>query len=363
VRLPVEIKTLLQEGASLPAADAEALERGLEQRPDDFTARARLVGYYEARTRAALGTTFRTRRGLALTLMPEDIFRHEALARHALWLAAHAPRSALAAHPLLQFSMNDPAYAELSSTWRRQVGTAAADSTVFANAITFFWWSNEIFADELLSQAEALFPGDERWSSFRRRRRAQELEVAVRLQPLLRPRSPIEGSSAPGKGESPETRLDEMDRLLREEDPQSEWVPRLREIAGELAFTLGRLDKARAYAGEMIARAGAPDHGDDAVHNGHLLLGRIALREGDTARASAHLILAGQAGATGLLPVFGPDMRLAAELVASGDREGVIRYLSLCRAFWLNGQLDDWIAQLRAGEIPDFSRNLRGLPS
>ena len=136
-------------------------------------------------------------------------------------------------------------------------------------------------------------------------------------------------------------------------------MPRLRELAGQLAFALGRVDSARAHAEEMLmTTVGVLEEHSDAVHNGHLLLGRIALHDNDVERARAHLVLAGRAGATRMVPIFGPDMRLAAELLARGERDAVIRYLSLCRAFWRRGPADTWSAQIRAGDIPDFGRNL-----
>jgi predicted dehydrogenase len=82
------------------------------------------------------------------------------------------------------------------------------------------------------------------------------------------------------------------------------------------------------------------------------MLGRIALAVGDVARARAHLILAGKVGATGFVRSFGPDLRLAKEMLARGEREVVVRYLTLAREFWNREDLDEWIAQLRAGRIP-----------
>jgi hypothetical protein len=121
------------------------------------------------------------------------------------------------------------------------------------------------------------------------------------------------------------------------------------------------MERARAHAEQMLVSTVGETEGGygDAAHNGHLLLGRIALRKSDIERARAHLILAGRAGATGMVPIFGPDMRLAAELLGRGERDVVIRYLSLCRSFWERGPADERSAQIRAGSIPDFGRNLR----
>jgi hypothetical protein len=357
MRVPPEIQTLLKEGASLSANEAEALERSLEQRPDDIVARARLLGYYDARGKDVFRAT--TMKG-TIVFQPENTSRRAVLVAHAVWLATNAPRAPFAAHRLLQFPASAPVYAELSSIWRRQIATDPPDSTVFANAIAFFWSSNEIFAGELLGRAEELFPGDRRWPDFRRRRRADELELAFQFKPLRNRSFP--GGKADNRVTAPPSkeRLDEVEQLLREGDPESEWAPRVHEIAAELSFALDRIEKARLHAEQMLVSTDDPERGySDAVHNGHLLLGRIAVHENDLERAKAELTLAGQAGATRMVPVFGPDMRLAAELLARGEREVVIRYLSSCRSFWGRGPIDDWVATIHAGRIPDFGRNLK----
>jgi hypothetical protein len=362
MRIPRRVEQLLKEGSSLSAEAAEALERGLAERPDDVDARTRLIGYYEERRRTAYR---QAALGEQVSLMrdgsPDDANR----GRHALWLAANAPGAPVMGHAPVHFRMIDPAYAELSAVWRRHAAAEPPDATVLAHAIAFFWWENTAFADELVARAEQAFPGDGRWARFRRARRAHELSGEIRLRGLrvhgLAPAAADGGDDDDGgdRRAADARILDEAERLLLE-DPDLEWGPRLREKAAELALGLGRLDRARAHAEQLLVSDvgdNASEH-SDAAHDGHLLLGRIALATGDVERAKAHLILAGRAGATGLVPIFGPDMRLAADLLARGERDVVIRYLSHCRRFWQRGPVDAWIAELRAGGTPRFRGNL-----
>jgi hypothetical protein len=353
MRIPREVDQLLEEGASLSAEAAEALERGLAERPDDVDAHVRLLGYHRERRREAFG---KATLGAQISLMrdgsPHDVGR----AQHAIWLAANAPRAPVLAHGPVHFRMGEPAYAELSAIWRRHAAAEPPDATVLAHAIAFFWWENAAFADELVERAERAFPGDGRWARFRRARRAQELLSEGRLAPLRdRGLAPADGDAR-----APDESLDEIERLLRE-DPDLESTADLRELAGELALRLHRLDRARAHAEQLlVAHVGEREREhSDAAHNGHLLLGRIALFGGDVERAKAHLILAGQAGATGLVRVFGPDMRLGADLLARGERDVVLRYLAHCRRFWERGPVDAWIAEIREGGTPSFGRNLK----
>jgi hypothetical protein len=360
MRVPRELERLIENGASLSAADADMLERNLEQRADDLDARARLLGYYQGleRERFAVASM-----GEKVALLRDGASRHPARARHALWLAAHAPRAPLAGHDLVHFRMSDAIYAELSGIWRRHAAADPPDATLLAHAIAFFWTENPFFADGLLARAEELFPADPRWPRFRRDERARELLFAHRMRRVhvVRPSA----SDDPADQEpthSLETKLEAMERLLRECEPDEAWMPDLRHATARGWLEIDRPDRARAHAELMlVSPMGEPERAlSDDVHNGHLLLGRIALRDGDIERAKAHLLLAGRAGATASVPIFGPDMTLAQRLLVRGEREAVTRYLALCQAFWPRGPIDEWIAEIRAGGFPDFSRYVNG---
>jgi thiol-disulfide isomerase/thioredoxin len=54
---------------------------------------------------------------------------------------------------------------------------------------------------------------------------------------------------------------------------------------------------------------------------------------------------------------FGPDWKLAAELLAHGEKDAVLTYIDLCRKFWKTGasRLDSWVSSIRAGGLPNFS--------
>ena len=121
----------------------------------------------------------------------------------------------------------------------------------------------------------------------------------------------------------------------------------------------GRLERAAVLANELLALSASYE--DDwnygnAVHHGHLILGRVALREGDTDAAKRHLFAAGRTPGSPQLDSFGPNMILAKELLAAGETEAVLKYLQLCGAFWTMGEprLRRLAALVRDGRIPDF---------
>jgi hypothetical protein len=127
----------------------------------------------------------------------------------------------------------------------------------------------------------------------------------------------------------------------------------------EAALEAGESAKATGLADEMLALGMGPVapwnwNAGNLIHYGHLTLGRLALLAEDVDAAEEHLRLAGSTHGSPQLDSFGPDFRLANELLARGRTEVVLEYLGLCRRFWTLGHdaLDGWMAEIRAGRRP-----------
>jgi hypothetical protein len=125
------------------------------------------------------------------------------------------------------------------------------------------------------------------------------------------------------------------------------------------ALEAGESAKAAGLADEMLALGMGPVapwnwNAGNLIHYGHLTLGRLALLAEDVDAAEEHLRLAGSTHGSPQLDSFGPDFRLANELLARGRTEVVLGYLDLCRRFWALGHdaLDGWSAEIRAGRRP-----------
>ncbi len=136
-------------------------------------------------------------------------------------------------------------------------------------------------------------------------------------------------------------------------------MPQLPRLA-KAAYSAGQYKKAEGYAKEALEAAA---HGDfpwtgDAIHQGNIVLGRLALRNRDTQGAIRYLLAAGKAPSSLTLEAFGPNMSLAKELLSMGQTAPVIQYLEECTSFWSTGsrKLAEWLALLRAGLIPDFGQ-------
>lgn len=133
--------------------------------------------------------------------------------------------------------------------------------------------------------------------------------------------------------------------------------------AAKESFVLGKVEDARKYADELLTLS--TSHTRDwnygnAIHDGHMVLGRIALQENKVEEARQHLLKAGGTPGSPQLNSFGPNVSLAKDLLDKGEREAVLKYFELCRAFWRMGQkqLDEWTEQVKDGKVPNFGPNL-----
>jgi hypothetical protein len=126
------------------------------------------------------------------------------------------------------------------------------------------------------------------------------------------------------------------------------------------ALESGRLDQARRYATAALdmatawtpARFGRMGSGL-AEHwmMGEEVLGRLALRAGNTAEAEQRLLASFERGH---LMVSSPRFDLARELVEAGHVDAVVAYLGLCRRVRWRGRrrLPAWEAEVRGGRSP-----------
>jgi len=98
----------------------------------------------------------------------------------------------------------------------------------------------------------------------------------------------------------------------------------------------------------------------NAVQDFNLVLGRLAVKDGNILKAKEYLLAAGNSPGSPQMDTFGPNMSLAKDLIEKGEKEIVIEYLKLCSAFWDmdRGRLKKWITEVEAGKTPDFGANL-----
>jgi hypothetical protein len=129
------------------------------------------------------------------------------------------------------------------------------------------------------------------------------------------------------------------------------------------SFNVGKIEDAGKFANELLTLAphfkGNWNYGN-AIQDGNLVLGRIALRDGHIQEAGQYLLAAGRSPRSPQMDSFGPNMSLAKDLLEKGQRDVVLQYFGLCRKFWSMdyGKLDEWSNDVKAGNIPSFGANL-----
>jgi hypothetical protein len=128
---------------------AAALERALEQNPEDVAAREKLLVFYGRNRRA------------------QD-WRMNAVARrpHALWLIQHHPDSELVMSARVRKSEDPDGYAQARRLWLAAIERRDVDAKVLGNAASFFQGSEKALAEEILQRAQKQGPdrGQPNWS-------------------------------------------------------------------------------------------------------------------------------------------------------------------------------------------------------
>jgi hypothetical protein len=161
---------------------------------------------------------------------------------------------------------------------------------------------------------------------------------------------------------TPQGRLEAAERTLTAASHRGRRFYALDDAAKE-SFVAGKVDDASRYAKELLSLApqfeGNWNYGN-AIQDGNIVLGRIAVREGRIQEAKNYLLAAGRSPGSPVMDTFGPNMSLAKDLLEKGERDTVLQYFELCRKFWESdqGKLDDWSREVKAGEIPKFGANL-----
>ena len=122
----------------------------------------------------------------------------------------------------------------------------------------------------------------------------------------------------------------------------------LLEGLAEAAFRAGKYGDAQTHADAMLSAPPTRRNDESHIHKANIVLGRVALAEDDVVTAKHHLLAAGKVSGAPTLGSFGPNMRLAAELLERGEQDVVLEYFELCSNFWPGDKLKDWAALSKA---------------
>ena len=331
-----------------PLSDAQAaeLENKVQTTPGDTDSRLRLLRFY---TNYAADDT------------PA---RQSSRLKHRLWFLQNRPEmedADIYGYKIPFYSVGDAEYRAMRDEWLEQVETAETNSRVRLNAVSFFREKEPEIAEKLLVEGCRIDK-----ENYEFPLRLSEL-IYGKIKDLdedsseyLRKKTRVLGRAF----EAGETAL----ALLKNERSTERDAKRamLLQSLTKIAFELGKFDRAKALATELILDFGqdaaSPNYAN-ATHTGNIILGRIAVRENDAVKAKQYLLIAVRAPLRREKSFFSKiDLRLARELLEKGEKATVSEYLKLCEKL-LNYSnlyagkvraLKSWQAQINEGKMPSF---------
>jgi tetratricopeptide (TPR) repeat protein len=309
-------------GGKLTHNQAGELEATVAKHPNDLSARTELLGYY-----------FVSRHN-----SPDAKAAHQ---KYVLWFIKNHPDAEITGTPYCSLNaiLDADGYSQAKRIWLDQIHSHEKDSSVLGHAANFFLLNDRATAEDLLKKAQKLEPNSPEWPD--------------RLAHLYTLQRDKEGAKKA---------LDGYEKAQSADQSDVSKFHRLDQLA-KTAFDAGEIDKATRYANESLQVAKKyPNNWDEgnSIHQANIVLGRIALKNGDIKTAKQYLLKAGHTPGSPQLDSFGPNMSLAKDLLEAGERDTVLQYFQLCKKFWQmdRGKLDDWAKQVKAGEIPPFGANL-----
>src|ERR1035437_5833838 len=129
--------------------------------------------------------------------------------------------------------------------------------------------------------------------------------------------------------DSPLLELQHLEILAGKNDiTRNPLLPRM----ARAAFAAGDWARAEGLALDTLEAA---KHGifwwtGDAIHQGNIILGRLAMRESRMDAAKRYLLAAGRTPGSSSLGGLGPNMALAKDLLDAGETTTVLAYLESC---------------------------------
>jgi hypothetical protein len=344
------MESLFREPKKLTAGEVKNTEALLVREPGNIEARKSLLAYY---------SHYETKK---------TVLNEKARIKHRVWFIQNHPemieRQAIGFFDMSKFSRN-PEYDLLKAEWLKQVALHPRNSQVRLNAVSFIQYVEPSAAISLLSEGEKIDP--------------EEYEFPLKLADIYE-----SGSTSPKveatrqrsyltlalkKGEQALSQIKKERSRERDRD-RKDLLTKLSKVGLELQ----QYDRTRAFATELILDFGDnPDEFgyEEAVHQGNIVLGRIALAENDIAKAKEHLLIAIKATLRSEFVWLSEiDLDLARELLAKGEKDAVLEYLRLCLSLREREKeaeeaykseisaLKSWQEQIKTGKVPslDFDK-------
>lgn len=318
--------SLTRLGSQMNSDEIAALEKQVTQKPSDIDARVKLLGYYFLNGR-------------------QNPDSKSARLRHIEWLIANAPESDVLGLPYGQLNkiLESEGYDRAKQAWLKVVRDSPENLKTLRNAASFFLLSERQLSEELLLKGKKLDASDPYWPGSLGR--LYSLELMSMQQGAER--------------QATAKKAFEQFELAYKSSEAIEQDSLLTSMA-KSALEAGLTDEAKKIAGQMLESDATGWNRGNRIHHANIILGRIALAQGDMDEAKSRLLLAGKTSGSPQLNSFGPNMTLAKELLEQGETDVVLEYFELCKLFWDSPrrQLEEWTDDVKANRIPKFGANL-----
>jgi hypothetical protein len=322
-----DVYDLTRLGGQMTSAEKTSLEEQVAKKPNDVESRTKLLGYYFIAGR-------------------QDAEAESAKQRHVIWLIENAPESLVLGLPYGRVDkiLAAEGYDRAKRAWQKTIRASPDKLAVLKNASSFFLMHDRDISEELLLKGQALDSKNPEWS--------RSLGQLYSLGLARLPAGPPQRAAA--------EKAYRQYKLGYELSDAEEKETILSDLA-KTAFAAGLVDDAKNLAEKMLDTDDTADWNyGNRIHHGNIILGRIALSNGNLDEAKSRLLLAGKTSGSPQLNSFGPNMALAKELLERGQTDVVLEYFELCKKFWtMSGRkLEQWADDVKSQRAPKFGGNL-----
>src|SRR5581483_732491 len=357
---------LVRKGSKLSQAEAGRLEIAVANNPNDVASRTLLLGYYNSVNRSYT----------------------EPKRNHVFWLIKNRPDSEIAGLPAAHLSSG---YFQGRALWLEQVEAQSSNRAVVLNAARFLDRKDiGSVAEKLLTLANDLAPDEfeygERLGHYyylrlftesgvqRTVTAAKSVDLLARAVNQMKSTPVMQYSSTSVESKNLPSDFAKLlnQKAVVERDVfvvetlqdaamagiESNQLGRAASMASESLVQIKTLIDSGQFGDDDLGKLLVPafDNLGEARHRGNLILCKIALDNGDMASARKYLVESANTHGSAVLDSFGPDLSLAKEMLAKGEKEAVIQYLQGCSRFWKSRREDIavWVQAINAGRKPDF---------
>lgn len=314
-------------GGALSVEEVGLLEASLKVDPGDLSAREKLLMHY----------------GIERFSSPDG---KKLFAKHALWVIENRPASQIAVYQCdLNPNIDGNVYQKGKKLWLEQVKKNPDNASIIGNAARALALYENKTSEELFLRCKKLEPANPKWP--------EELAHLCRLGGQTK-----NGDAGPAKSQAVKALalLEEAYALAKTNDEYR--CPLLNDLA-KCAIDAGEIEKAETYANLMLKNARNDTKNwnyGNSIYEGNLVLGRIALREGNIEEAKSFLLKASETPGSPNLDTFGPNLTLAKELLEKGEKATVLEFFRKCSSFWKEANC--FIEAINKGESPNWGPNL-----